>query len=535
MNVLDQGLEQDDADDIVAGKFLEHFYLSPPLRCLMSPVRRLTLLLGLSVCLLTTNSLPAAEWSALLQNSPKGANSVALVDMAALRNYANRLKRGRQKPVNLKELDQLLTDLPPNIDRSAVVAWLDFDSLEPIWEFTTVGFEKGKAPTVRSLYEHEQGYQDIVLGQPVVWSPRGRYLMPYGEDKVAVLRPADRPLFARWLRKSKTKRDEMSSFLETSVTRATDRSALMLAVDLGDAISGTQASERTASLKSVSNAGLQASVVGTLFSQLRGVSLDVQIHDRLQGKLVLEFETSPTILREAGKDIVLEILARRGLMLPELKTWGHSIERDKLVLTGPMEVSSLIDLLSFLTTTPSSIGDSRTQSASTSQSASPSLTTGNTSQANPQAIASKRYFDSVNHIITECRTQKGMSVPERGCYVDKLSRKIDQLPMLNVDPDLLDYGGKASQLLRDSGITIRGAYMQAAKEKLPSYTSYVNYGNGYWGSGSFAVNDNRHHNSMADVGAKTQGMTQHFTNLQTIDNMTLEIRRAMTTKYKIEF
>lgn len=497
----------------------------------MSSVRRLTLLLGLSVCLLTSTSLPAAEWSALLQNSPKGANSMALVDMAALRNYANRLKRGRQKPENLKELDQLLTDLPPNIDRAAVVAWLDMDSLEPVWEFTTIGFDKGKAPTVRSLYEHEQGYQDVVIGQPVVWSPRGRYLMPYGEDKVAVLRPADRPLFARWLRKSKTKREEMSSFLETSITRASDRTALMLAVDMNDVVSGTQASERAASLKSVSGAGLQASVVGTLLSQLRGVSLDVQVRDRLEGKLVIEFETSPKLLREAGKDIVLEILSRRGLMLPELKSWGHSIEGDKLVLTGPMEVSSLIDLMSFLTTTPTSIGSPRNAPPS----ASPSLTTGTTTQANPEATASKRYFESVNHIVTECRTQKGLSVPERGCYVDKLSRKIDQLPMLNVDPALLDYGAKTSQLLRDSGMTIRGAYMQAANDKLPTYSSYVNYGNGYWGSGSFAVNDNRHHNSMVDTGAKTQGMTQHYTNLQTIDNMTVEIRRAMTTKYKIEF
>lgn len=490
----------------------------------------------LSVFLMTTAATASAAdtWTKLIASAPKGANSVGLVDVEALRNYVARLQRSKKSASEEKELNHLLAELPPTIERAAMIAWLDHDSLEPVWEFSSVGFQKGKAPTIRNLVEKEQGYQDVVIGTPVVWSPRGRYFMQTGTDRLAVLRPADRPLLARWLRKSKTTSEEMSSFLRKVADRATDRSVLVLGLDMADVVSQVQSAEKAASLRSVSDAGLSNTAVGTLFSTLRGVSLDIQVRDRLEGDLKIEFNTSPKLLEQAGKSIILEILGRRGLMLPELKSWGARVEGDSLVLSGPLEPSSLVDLLTFLSSsTTGSIADhSPTNSTSPGQ----AQDSGTPAPPNnPPAQASKKYYDGVQRVVSECRNLKGLTVAEHGYWNDKLSRKIDQLPMLNVDPDLLDYGSKTAQLLRDSGLTIRNANMGASTQRVPSYTGYVNTGNGYWGSGSWAVNDNRHHNSMVDQQARVEGMGSHYGNLKVIDDMTVSIRRAMTAKYKIEF
>lgn len=489
----------------------------------------------LVVFLTTSITLAAESWPKLISRAPKGANSIGLVDVDALRNYVARLQRGRKAGSEAKDLNHLIEELPPSIQRAAMAAWLDHDTLEPIWEYTSIDFQKGKAPSLRTLIDKEQGYQDVIAGKPVVWSPRGRYFMQGLNDQVAVLKPADRPLLARWLRRTKTSNEEMSSFLQQVAERAGDKSALVLAIDMADVVSPTQAPEKAGTLKSVVDAGLSNTAVGALFSSLRGVSFDVQVRDRLEGELKVEFNVSPKMLDQAGKPLLLEILGRRGLMLPELKSWGARVDGDNLILSGPLEPSSLIDLLSFLsTTTTGSVADhpsiARQQSDQPLPNNAPPADSGD-----PAAKASKRYFDGVQRIVSECRNLKGLTVAEHGFWNDKLSRKIDQLPMLNVDPALLDYGSQTSQLLRNSGLTIRNANMGASTQRVPSYTGYVNTGNGYWGSGSWAVNDNRHYNSMVDQQARVTGMGSHYGNLKAIDDMTVSIRRAMTTKYNLEF
>lgn len=498
----------------------------------------------ISGLLLISAAVPAAAaegWKKLTDTAPKGANSLALVDVEALRGYVTRQKQRQRNPADLKQLDFLFSELPETLRRAAIVAWLDHASFEPLWEFATVEFQKGRLPSIQQLVDKEQGYEDVIQSQPVVWSPRGRYLMPFGTDKLAVLRPTDRPLLARWLRKSKTSQEELSSYLRKIIDRSGDRTGLLLAVDMADAVSQVRATDRASTLASVSAAGLRASSLGTLLSQVRGISLEVQANAALQGRLEIEFDISPKMLQQGGRDVVLEILSRRGMMLPEFKDWSFEIERDSIVMTGPLEAGSLGDLLSFLTNPQPSAAATETgpepnppANPTNPPSSNPPRYTSPAVSPNP-AKSSKRYFDSVTQVVNQCRNMKGLTVADRGYWNDKVARKIDQLPMLNVDPMLLDYGSKTAQLLRDSGNTIRNANMAAATEKVPSYTGYVNYGNGYWGSGSWAINDNRAYNINVDQRARQAGMSQYFANLKVIEDMTASVRRAMTEKYQIEF
>jgi hypothetical protein len=187
--------------------------------------------------------------------------------------------------------------------------------------------------------------------------------------------------------------------------------------------------------------------------------------------------------------------------------------------------------LTLFTSTPSADTSPNESSSSSGPTASTS------SDEKKKAQASKRYFTSVTRVIEETRNVKGVSVAEHGVWNDKLARKIDQIPMLDVDKDLLDYGADVSQLIRGAGVAIKRANMVAGTQKAPdrTVTGYgVGYGYGY-GYGVASINNNDFYNQQVKQVAAAQGMTQHVSNLEQVDNLTTAIRRAMTERYKIEF
>ncbi|MBI3864748.1 MAG: hypothetical protein HY290_22960 [Planctomycetia bacterium] len=470
----------------------------------------------------SASSLPGAEWAALLTHPPAGANMVVLVNSDALRLGAAKLKNakdGAQK----EAAANILAEIPEHTRRAAIAAFVDFDSLEPVWQSTTATFEKGKVPTAKAIADHEGGYLDQVAGKTVVWSPRGRYIIPHGADRLAVYKPADRPGAARWMRGLTKPAQPLPDYLKKTVDRTLDGAALVLAVDMVDSISPVSAKTKLGSLPSLANAKAELDALSQLIGDLHGVTFTVSVEDQFMGELRFDFGSAAGPLNKAGKDLVVEAFSRRGLLLPELREWKGGVHGKSYVLDGPLDASSVINLLAFLTGSPSTDDAAYHGGASTAEST--------TSAGTTQAQASKRYFTSVQRILSECRDTKGLSVAQRGVFNDKLSRKIDQLPLLHVDKDLLDYGANIAQLIRGAGAAIRTANVAAGGQKAVAATSSTWYGYG----GGFSFNDNSEYNSSLERQAHAQGMQQHVTNMEQVDNLTAEIRRSMTDKYQIEF
>src|SRR5262245_7903058 len=90
----------------------------------------------------------AGDWPKLLSHPRPGTNTIALVNADSLRLGASKLKNfkgGEQKG----DAANLVADLPENVKKAALSAFLDFDSLDPVWEMGTVIFTKGKLPPPR--------------------------------------------------------------------------------------------------------------------------------------------------------------------------------------------------------------------------------------------------------------------------------------------------------------------------------------------------------------------------------------------------
>ena len=74
----------------------------------------------------------------------------------------------------------------------------------------------------------------------------------------------------------------------------------------------------------------------------------------------------------------------------------------------------------------------------------------------PAAVASEKYFSSVNQYFEDLRDKEPQRIAQYGVWFDKYARKIDQLPMVNVDSEMLTYGAYVAQQLRNAATAIQG-------------------------------------------------------------------------------
>jgi hypothetical protein len=468
----------------------------------------------------------AAEWGRLLDRPPTGANTIALFNADELRYGAVKLKSYKDGE-QVDAANDIVAEIPDGLQSAALAANLDFDSLRTNWEYIRGEFSK-KLGTPRVIADQEGGYLDKISGRTVIWTPRRRYLVPLDSEHMVALIPANRSAVSQWVRGLSQSPAPLPDFLKRQVDHASSRNAMFVAVDMADAISAVQAAEKVRTLKSVADSKLDPEKLGNLLGDLHGITLSVTAKDHFFAELRLNFGSSPTLLRNAGKDILVEICARRGILFAEMRDWNDAVEGNAFVLSGPIDAITIVNLLAFFKGIPANTDYH-----------SPGSSSQNTSEADRTADilkASKRYFSSVQKILKESRTTKGLSISERGAFNDKLSHKIDDLPLLNVDPELLDYGQQVAELMRGAGYVIRSANVAAGGQKATQASSSSYFGYGWGGSyGSYSFNDNTAYNESLTKQAHADGTQAHLTNMQQVDTLTAQIRRTMTEKYKTEF
>ncbi len=116
--------------------------------------------------------------------------------------------------------------------------------------------------------------------------------------------------------------------------------------------------------------------------------------------------------------------------------------------------------------------------------------------------------------------------------MEKYAKRIDRLPILNVDEELLAWGGGVANALRDMAVRKRTVGRRTAVRDSNLYAQYnYNYnGNGYY---------SRNNKSGNRLAIRSQGRAQageiRTQGTRTIADSTAEIRRKMTKKYNVAF
>ena len=122
------------------------------------------------------------------------------------------------------------------------------------------------------------------------------------------------------------------------------------------------------------------------------------------------------------------------------------------------------------------------------------------------------------------------------------ARRVDELGTINVDPDLIAYGADVSSLLRTNALTMQSVNIQAGQTKAEQSLA-ANYSGSYYGGyyGGYGYSWNYNPNTTLDYQRVTSAQSRgtayadYRTTMSTIDKMTGDIRRDMTTKYGVQF
>ncbi len=159
------------------------------------------------------------------------------------------------------------------------------------------------------------------------------------------------------------------------------------------------------------------------------------------------------------------------------------------------------------------------------------------------------YYKSLRTLIDDVKDPHPKSLVGTGevaVWMDRYARKIDQLPILGVDEQLVNFAGILAQSLRDMAVQYRRVGIEASKKSNNprvewnygyGYGGYRNYWGGYRG-GAWAVvevekwapaSNIARRLGRAEVAGNRADLWRH------IDDDMATARRELTKRYQMEF
>jgi hypothetical protein len=497
-----------------------------------SPLMSIKLLAALLFSLLLSTIACASEFDELSKKLPRGANAVLVIDvtkalaspMAKKNDWGKRMNDG-SAPVYL----------PQESDKVIVAA--QFDPVRQFaseWEVAVIGLTE--ALPMRLVAKAEGGYTDTISGLNAAWVPSDAYFIEMAPLIMGVLSPANRQAVSRWARRQKERSvSEVSEYLAKGIRRVKDGGPqFVLALDLQGVVQPHRVHQRLSQSDIIKKHNLSVDDVADVVSSIEGLILEITITDKATAKVQIEFNKPVTFNKTVAKELVLGALASFHAELPGVEEWKVTAGEKLILCSGDVSPAALRRILSMLeipTTKFSSLKGQNTEEAS----------------GDDMTQNSLAYFKSITSLVEELE-KNSKSNRDDIHWIDRYAKKIDRLPILHVDPDLLTFGEKTVETLRIMSGTKKRANLTTGVEKANIATSgigdggygggYGNYSNGYGGAGYSSTSRSRartveglaatQRNTAAASANKIQGFTL-------IDDATSKMRRTMTERYNIEF
>lgn len=468
----------------------------------------------------STWQLAHGQPSTLVQRIPGSTNALALWN--AERVFASPMaQKADWNEKFQKAYASGLASVPPGSKYVLVASEIDVQKWQSVW--TLAEFELSADVDLARVARQYEGMLDEVAGLAAVALSQDAYVVRIGQREVAAYAPGNRQAVSRWLRETQAGSHAISPYLQHAIARAKS-SDIVEAFDFADAIpqkvieGRIQSSQTLAGKTKAEVAAVTGVAVG-----IQGVTLEVIVRDTAVSRLVVDFQSDAGPLATLAKPLLIEVLGDAGMKIDDMDSWKARIEGPKVILQGDLSPSGLQQVLQLIDQPISSfIADAQ----STEEAA------GNERN---QAYASQRYFQGITRILTEIKTSANKKDNELSRYArwfDKWSDEIEKQPILNVDPDLLNFGRAVSRTLRDCSDSIRGIGQRSAIRSTEQGYGYNTYSTWY----SYV--------SPADVVAqggairqqeKIRGAVSARELFRSIEDETSKMRQVLTERYKIPF
>ena len=257
------------------------------------------------------------------------------------------------------------------------------------------------------------------------------------------------------------------------------------------------------------------------------MALGVRVTNRTYGKLKVDFDHDIGKLADVAKPLLLEVLGQAGAQIDEFADWKVATTPKQITIEGELTASGLRRLFSFLELDATAVAVA--ESAGPTQPSKP--------DNSEVAQESLKYYQSIARLLNDLSRERDASTYSSiALWFDKYAKRIDRLPTLNIDKDLINYGSFVVGRLRDARDAIRGVGIRTGAESAS-----------VGGYGDYEVFGSQMNVASSEVGAveaerrsiraveRAQGSTDARAVMRQIQDESTKIRRQMTDRYKIEF
>lgn len=388
----------------------------------------------LVIAMLVGVATASAQMLPLAERLPPGANAVMTIDVAGL--IASPL--GKEMKLQSKLISGY-ADRPlavPGAAKSMVVgAAVHPTGMQSIWQAAVISLPN--APRLEPVLQAQGGFLDKLDGRKIAWTPRDIFYVELDGNTLGVLRPAQRQFLSHWITGPSGK--VLTPYLANAVAGASG-AASVFAVDLTGAIGagGLRYAVSMGQFPSLDQIQDGQDKLIVALASVRGMHIDVTATDKLSGQWIIDFEGDVSALGGQAKAFVSDVLSAAELYDSDVENWEFKVSGKQIVGTGTMNPEGLNKLLALLSPGDAA-GAATPATASAGDSAQPA---GQTTAARKPADASREYYRAVSRILDNLGPKPS---PKQGAaWLTAQARVIRQLPVLDVDPALLEWGNSVA-------------------------------------------------------------------------------------------
>ncbi len=260
-------------------------------------------------------------------------------------------------------------------------------------------------------------------------------------------------------------RGAAASYLQEQANQGTTYLSMLLAVDIKDSLSRIAIRERIESFDSLR--GKDLDIIADTLSKVEGIRVIVGRKSLDECIIGIDFASSPSALLPIARELFAEILSRNEASIPEVTSWVPKFEGNSVSFRGTISAETIDDLLGIF---------SLHRQASPHTGSAPKMQV--TNGESEIREASVTYFNRTSDIIKRVRDYTARGTGERAHWNGQMARRLDELPTLKVDPELVDYTAKVSQGLRGNMLAIQRTNIASNASSTVNSGSYGYYYDG---------------------------------------------------------
>ena len=469
-----------------------------------------------------------ATFKSMSQRLPAGSNAIVAINVEKVLKtpYA----QTEWVPTSADAWAKQPVMIPSGAKRVLMASEVRTDSMEPFWEMSLVEMEK--VPDLQLMAAKEGGHIDRLWDKDAVCSPINAYFVPLDGTTLASITPANRAAIAKWVRTPTTRPEGnmTSDYLQRVAAGLGDKTDIVMAIDLEGAF-GVPRIRRWLDENDIKEIPeKQRDEAARTLGTMKGITLVMTVDNDVTGRATVEFDRDAAVLAAAAKPIMLGVLSAAGMRIDDIEQWKFAASGKQVTMDGKLSTTALRKLLGIVQSPIPAVTAQADKSAGAAAGAG--------SVPTDPAQASQRYFKVICANLDNLKM--ATSSAESAQWARATSKRIDQLPILNVDPELVKWGSMVSLKLKQVGagaaMTQTQINSRVAGVADPAYASYTdNEGVSQSTVNTVDAENAKRQRRQVALEQKAQAQEQAIRILSEIAESRPAIRAAMVEKYKVEF